>query len=91
MISFVILSYGDIQWGEGAGIGLVSEESAFDLPGSFTPASVDIDTISNVGVPGLHVFRVDQDTIMEPTSNYTGKYLAHTNLYIYFFIIMNFF
>ena len=33
----------------------------FSIPGSQTAAIVNIDTTSNVGVPGLWMFRVDQN------------------------------
>ena len=57
----------------------------FFPPGSGTPASIDIDTTSNVGVLGLYVYRVDQEVIIQPSSNYIGKYLAYTNQYIIYF------
>ena len=43
------------------------------LPKALTSAVVDIETTSNVGVPGLYIYRVDQDSIMEPTYNFTSK------------------
>ena len=85
-MSFIIFSYGDIQWGEEAYIDFFDDTHYFGLPESHTSASVDIDTKSNIGVPGLFVYRVDKNTIMEPTSNYTGKYLAHKHVHNQFFI-----
>jgi len=40
----------------------------FSIPGSQTAAIVDIETTSNVGVPGLWMFRVDQNSISTPPS-----------------------
>ncbi len=47
----------------------------FSLPGSGTRDVLDLDTCSNVGVPGLFVYRVDQSSIIHP-SNYIsiGKF-----------------
>ena len=39
----------------------------YTVPGSMTPSIVDIETTSNVGTPGMHVFEVD--------GNYTGMSL----------------
>ena len=38
----------------------------FSIPGSQTAAIVNIDTTSNVGVPGLWMFRVDQNDPSAP-------------------------
>ena len=45
----------------------------FSIPGSQTAAIVNIDTTSNVGVPGLWMFRVDQNDpgICCAPNNYT--------------------
>ena len=51
--------------------------SNFMVPGALTAATVDIENTSNVGVPGLYIYRVDQDNIIGPTSNYTGNNHIH--------------
>ena len=40
----------------------------YTVPGSMTPSIVDIETTSNVGIPGMYVFEVD--------GNYTGMSLV---------------
>ncbi len=60
------MSYEDIQWYENANIGFNSGNTSFSLPGAFTPNATHIDDYSNVGIPGLYVYRVDQNTVVEP-------------------------
>ena len=79
-LSFSLFSYGDIQWGEGASIGFRSLDRDFYVPGAFTVATVNIKKTSNVGVPGLYIYRVDQESIIEPSSNFTGKSKAHISI-----------
>ena len=62
--SFVIFLYADnlIQWSLGnaqAGFNAGDGEFHFTISGSQTPAIVDIETTSNIGVPGKYLFRVD--------------------------------
>ena len=40
----------------------------FSINDSQTPAIVNIETTSNVGVPGLWMFRVDQNSIATPSA-----------------------
>ena len=79
-LSFSLFSYGDIQWGEGENIGFRSLDRDFYVPGAFTAATVDIKKTSNVGVPGLYIYRVDQESIIEPRFNYTGESKVHTSI-----------
>lgn len=71
--SFVFFIYGDIQWGNRATIGF----NAGDGLGSFQitrPRDTrNIETSSNVGIPGVYIFRVDQSTVMSQES----KFLMH--------------
>ena len=69
-LSFVLFSYGDIQWESGAFAGF-NYGNTFSVPGSQSSAIEDIETSSNVGVPGLYVYRVDQEYVIEPVRNYT--------------------
>ena len=57
-VSFI---YGDIQWGGGAEIGFNAGDglSSLAVPSSGTSATVDIETQSNVGVPGVFFYQVD--------------------------------
>jgi hypothetical protein len=67
---------GDASGGEGglggtpaqAGFDAGDETRFFSIPGSQTPAIVDIETTSNIGVPGQWTFRVDLDKINEPST-----------------------
>ena len=34
----------------------------YTVPGSMTPSIVDIETTSNVGIPGMYIFKVDSPT-----------------------------
>ena len=65
-LSFVFFSYGDIEWGFNANIGFNSRNRSFTVPGALTINTIDVETTSNVGVAGLHVYRVDQENITEP-------------------------
>ena len=77
---------GEIQWTTGDasggtnGFGGTAAQVGFNsgdgirfasVPGSQTMAIVNIDTTSNVGIPGVWVFRVDEEdiTVMRECSN----------------------
>lgn len=66
--SFALFLYPDIQWGgEQVQIGFSSGSILFFmLPAARSPAVVNIDDGSNVGIPGLYVFRVDTTLVVEP-------------------------
>ncbi len=51
------------------------------MPGSQTPIADDIETCSNVGIPGLFVYRVDQYDIIQP--NYVNNRAGKLNLMNY--------
>ena len=55
--------------GDRADVGLVSESpmNSFFVPASNTSAVLMLDSMSNVGLDGLWLFRVDQDTIGQPS------------------------
>ena len=78
--TFVIFSYGDISWGAGSLAGIISNETQFFLPGSGTEAIQNVTTISNVGLPGLHIYRVDQNNIIEPNFISLSKYLSFMDI-----------
>ena len=61
--------YHDIQWGEdtstigfNAGDGIRS----FTLSDRHTASDLNLDSSSNVGIPGAFFFRVDQDEVILP-------------------------
>ena len=66
------------QCGFNAGDGI----QFFSIPGSQTAAILNIYNTSNVGVPGLWVFRVDQNAIAQP-----GPSSMPINYYYYYIII----
>ena len=72
-----------IQWTTGYdnggtnGLGGIEAQVGYDagdsinyytVPGSMTPSIVDVETTSNVGIPGMYMFEVD--------GNYTGMSLV---------------
>ena len=60
--SYVCFLYKDIQWGEGAGIGFNAGDDtnrSFTVPGALTSETLDMENQSNVGRPGVFVYRVD--------------------------------
>ena len=61
--SFVIFIYDDIQWKTGrggmAGINFGNGINHFTIPGSQTPSILNIEETSNVGVPGIWIFQVN--------------------------------
>jgi hypothetical protein len=67
---FVMFIYEDIQWGDSGttiGFNAGDQVQSFTLPESMTTEGVlDLEITSNVGVPGLYVFRVDEATIDTP-------------------------
>ena len=73
-MSFVILHYGDIQWWvPGTFVGFIDRSREFAIPPSAAETILDIETASNVGVPGLYIYRVDQRDIIDPRNNFRGK------------------
>ena len=68
-LSFVTFLYADIQWTngvQGAGIDIpgTSSDDLF-IPGSFSDAR-NLPTTSNVGVPGMWMYRVDSSDFIFP-------------------------
>ena len=88
----MIFLYADdlIQWSFGdasrvdaqAGFNAGDREFHFTISGSRTPAIVDIETTSNIGVPGKYLFCVDNETISTPPPRkehvYTHYIYIHT-------------
>ena len=60
----MIFIYDDIQWTSHgdeavAGVNFGNGMNHFTIPGSRTPSVLNIEETSNVGVPGIWIFRVD--------------------------------
>jgi hypothetical protein len=77
--TFVAFLYEDIQWFEGASeigslnttIGFNAGDGirSFTLPDSLTADGIlNLDSTSNVGRPGVYMFRVDTEEVIEPFS-----------------------
>ncbi len=64
--SFACFLYEDIQWGPGAQIGFNAGDGnrSFTVPGGLTGATLHMESLSNVGRPGLFVYQVDGKYIM---------------------------
>ena len=61
-VSYVAFIYSDIQWGPGAQIGFNGGghgNAYFTLPGALSSNTLNISQMSNVGLPGLYIYRVD--------------------------------
>ena len=76
----MIFVYDDIQWtGRAlAGINPGDGVSHFTIPGSDTSRMLDIEGTSNVGIPGVWIFRVDRGNnavVMQTYMQYTLKYI----------------
>lgn len=61
--------------GDRADVGFVSEISAnsYFLPVSNTSAVLMLDSLSNVGLGGVWLFRIDQDMIIRPSMSSINK------------------
>ncbi len=64
--SFACFLYEDIQWGAGAQIGFNAGDGtrSFTVPGGLTSATLYMESLSNVGRPGLFVYQVDGKIIL---------------------------
>ena len=61
---FVMFLYHDIQWSSGTTIGFNAGDGLhyYTIPESLTTDGVlNLDNTSNVGIPGMYIYRVDQD------------------------------
>ena len=55
--------YGDIQWGSRLTTIGFNGLKSYNLPESFSTAAVlNLESTSNVGKPGVYIFRVDQSS-----------------------------
>ena len=74
--TFVIYLYDDIQWSrEGkAFAGYISGDgrTIFEIDGSFNTSIEEIESTTNVGKPGLWVFRVDDPVYLSCQDSATG-------------------
>ncbi|XP_061173565.1 sushi, nidogen and EGF-like domain-containing protein 1 [Saccostrea echinata] len=63
--SFVVFNYNKINWTMSAQVGFNAGdgENYYSVPGSMTSAMLNLPQMSNIGIPGQFVFRVDQSKI----------------------------
>ena len=56
-----VFIYDDIQWGEQSQIGFNAGDghAFFKLPGALSDQTLNVDENSNVGDPGIFVYRID--------------------------------
>ncbi len=59
--SIIALLYQALEWGPRAQIGFNAGDGnrSFTVPGGLTPATLYMQSMSNVGQPGLFVYQVD--------------------------------
>ncbi|WKX98563.1 hypothetical protein Q1695_013892 [Nippostrongylus brasiliensis] len=64
-MTFAEMLYKDMQWGDGAEAGIMTNDvsSSVTLPGSGTQGVEQLSQLSNVGQPGVWLFRIDEPTI----------------------------
>lgn len=64
-MTFAEMLYKDMQWGDGAEAGIMTNDvsSSVTLPGSGTQGIEQLTQLSNVGQPGVWLFRIDQPSI----------------------------
>ena len=68
-VSFVFYIYIDIQWGGPTQLGFNAGDgiNSFTLSEAFnTFAVLNLESTSNVGIPGCYIFRVDTQQILRP-------------------------
>ena len=72
--------YEDIQWsGTNTTIGFNAGDGvrSFTLPESLTAEGVlNLENTSNVGIPGVYIFRVDQNEVETPSTVIPGTYVC---------------
>ncbi|XP_062582966.1 sushi, nidogen and EGF-like domain-containing protein 1, partial [Saccostrea cucullata] len=63
--SFVVYDYNKITWTQSAQVGFNAGDGVhyYSVPGSMTNAVLNLPQMSNIGIPGQYVFRVDQAKI----------------------------
>jgi hypothetical protein len=93
--SFAVFNYGQMSWTKGgsAQVGFNSglddqancsiSSSCFVVEGSRTEEIINISRLSNVGIPGKWIFRVDQEHVEEGGCN-TGGFLIFSPNNVYF-------
>ena len=80
--SFVIFIYSDIQWGI-ANIGFNAGDGVrfFMIPGALTSQTRNIENGSNVNIPGMYIYRVDQNTVIEPGEKLNNAFFMATSMH----------
>ena len=60
-LSYICLLYKDVQWGSGAQIGFNAGDGrrSFTVPGGLTSQTLNMESLSNVGRPGVFIYQVN--------------------------------
>nr|XP_022329850.1 sushi, nidogen and EGF-like domain-containing protein 1 [Crassostrea virginica] len=63
--SFAVFNYNKITWTKSSQVGFNAGDGIhyYSVPGSMTDAVLNLPQMSNIGIPGQYVFRVDQNKI----------------------------
>ena len=79
--SFVFFIYSDIQWGI-ANIGFNAGDGVrfFMVPRALI-STENIEMGSNVNIPGLYIYRVDQNTVFEPGEKLNNAFVMATSMH----------
>ena len=67
--TYALFLYLDIEWGSSSttiGFNAGDQGRFFTLPESLTNGVLDLESTSNVGTPGMYVFRIDQRRVTIP-------------------------
>lgn len=66
ILTVVMFIYNNIEWGGGAQIGFNAGDghAFFKLPGALSDETINMDENSNVGEPGVFVYRIDSKYII---------------------------
>ena len=71
--TFVLFMYKEIQYGRGnstSGFNAGDGVNFYALVQPFTDTNVTLERDSNVNVPGVHIFRVDQNQVLLPQGKF---------------------
>ncbi len=68
--SFTQLLYNELEWsGAQAGFNSGNAYNYFSLPGALTPQVTNLNSLSNINIPGMFAFRVDSSSVQQVRNN----------------------
>ena len=84
IMTFVEFRYEDIQWTIGQttiGFNAGDDTRSFTVPESLTiEGLLDLESRSNIGIPGVFIYRVDQDQIITPPGMWLYACPMHSSI-----------